>query len=740
MGSIVYAFDFALTRVDTIFKLPMPTLTGSLERITFHNEENGFTVARMLDSNNVPVTIVGTIAALNPGEFIQCEGDWVKDPKFGEQFKVSSYRLTVPVTVAAITKYLSSGLIKGIGDVMAQRIVARFGADALAVIDTKPERLKEVEGIGRKRIGMVKDAWKEQRAIKDLMIFLQGLGISSSFAAKIYKRYGGEAMAAVQSDPYRLADDIDGIGFLSADKIAARLGIAPSSEKRARAAVLHTLSECVNDGHVYFPWEALVERTATLLTIETAVIVFVLDELAAEGRVISDTVDGLRVAYPAPLFQAESQCAKSLARIACTPGIMPHVDEIKACLWAEAQLRISLADAQQKAVQGSLKNKLLVITGGPGTGKTTIIRAILAIYKRIGFTTLLAAPTGRAAKRMQETTGHPAQTIHRLLEYNFKKGGFVRNRNNPLEANAVIIDESSMLDTSLASFLLRAIPPPAHLILVGDINQLPSVGPGTVLKDIIQAATPSVITLTEIFRQAHASAIVLNAHRINQGEFPVLAADGAPSDFFFVNEEQPEAIVEKIVKLCRERIPQKYGLNPLKEVQVLTPMHRGVIGVKNLNEVLQKNLNNCESGLAFGGVEFKFGDKVMQIANNYDKDIFNGDIGYVASVNQEERALTVDFDGRIVAYQNTELYELMLAYAISVHKSQGSEYPAVVIPIATQHYLLLQRNLIYTAITRAKKLVVMVGTTKALGIAIRNNEVEHRYTNLRQRIIDCMRG
>ncbi len=722
----------------------METIFGYLERITYYNEETDFLVAKVHERGKPELTtIVGRLAGVTPGESLRLSGKWTRDRKFGEQFQVDRYETVVPATVNGIKKYLGSGLIRGIGPIMAERIVQAFGTETLDIIEASPDRLASVAGIGAKRIAMITRAWEEQKEIKEVMVFLQGHGVSAAYAAKIFKQFGKESIKTVQDNPYRLAADIRGIGFITADRIAASLGLDPNSIMRAQEGIVYILNDLMNNGHVYYPRRQLVAKTAEMLGVEPDIVMNGVGRLLEDMRIVLDDIvlDDLdagaedEAVYLAPFYTAETNLARFLLALGDgSPSFRP-IDTGKAIAWVEQKLGVTLAAMQKEAVARAVQNRLLIITGGPGTGKTTIIRAICEIFTVLAVRTVLGAPTGRAAKRIQEATGCEARTIHRLLEYNYQKGGFQRNQDFPLDADAVIIDEASMIDTILMYHLVKAIPPNATLILVGDVDQLPSVGPGNVLKDIIDSRAFRVITLNEIFRQCQDSLIVVNAHRINAGEFPTLRQEhGGNTDFYFIEEEDPEKILERILKLYSRGLPNRFGFKTVQEIQVLTPMHRGLIGASNLNAELQQVLNPEGTGLSRGGRIYKQRDKVMQTTNNYDKEVFNGDIGIITEIDTEEQELKVDFEGREVAYDFTELDELELAYAISVHKSQGSEYPAVIMPVAIQHYMLLLRNLIYTGITRGKKLVVLVGTKKALAIAIRNNKPQLRYTLLRRRL------
>ncbi|MEI9477192.1 MAG: ATP-dependent RecD-like DNA helicase [Deltaproteobacteria bacterium] len=740
----------------------MATISGFIERVTYYNEENGFVVAKLQEKGKKELTtIVGNLAAINPGESLKLTGKWVYNKKFGEQFQVEMSETTVPATVIGIRKYLGSGMIKGVGPVLADRIVEKFGLDTLDVIEKTPDRLSEAEGIGRKRIEMIMKAWEEQKGIKEIMIFLQGHGVSPAFSAKIYKHYGNRSIEVVKENPYRLAQDMHGIGFITADKIAQNIGIDPNSLVRAKAGLLYVLSQLTEEGHVYYPEAGLFKKAKEILKVDQEIIASAVDDLSREKEVFLEDIrreggegggEGHNTAvYLALLHVAEKGIAQGLKRLRDTPSNIRPIHPEKAIEWVQQKLHIELAQKQKEAVMVAARSKILVITGGPGTGKTTIITAILRIFQQLKLKIFLAAPTGRAAKRMSEATGWEAKTIHRLLEYSPKKGGFKKDQDDLLDADVLIIDETSMVDTLLMYHLLKAIPHHAHLILVGDVDQLPSVGPGNVLRDIIDSGAVTVVRLNEIFRQAQESMIVINAHRVNEGEFPILKEGDNKDinpvkdrrdirdikdkvDFFFIEEEDPEKTLNTIMSLCEERIPRRFGFHPVREIQVMTPMHRGIIGVTNLNVEIQKRLNPEAFGITYGSRLLKKGDKVMQITNNYDREVFNGDIGWISDIRQEDREMIIDFDGRLINYDYADLDEIVLAYAISVHKSQGSEYPAVIIPVSTQHYILLQRNLLYTAITRAKKLVVLVGTKKALGIAIRNNKPQTRYTHLSNRL------
>ena len=722
-------------------------LTGQIETITYTNPQDGFTIARVKVSGKTNlVTVVGNLMSATPGEVLKMEGEWTTHPKYGRQFKVMQCRSEVPASVHGIRKYLGSGLVKGLGPVMAGRIVKKFGRDTLHIIQNQPARLAEIDGIGPKRIAMIKTAWEEQREVRDVMIFLQAHGVSSGYAARVFKQYGQRAIAVVKQNPYRLASDIFGIGFLSADRIAEKIGIPKNSEVRVEAGIIHVLQALSDDGHVYFPYESLIQKSREILGVDRENVIKAVGALALSRKIViedlNDRFDAFKenhkAVYLAKYHLCEVQIAEYLKSLMTAPRALRQVKIDQALEWVQGRLTITLAKNQTKALECALDEKILVITGGPGTGKTTIINALLKIISRVGARIMLAAPTGRAAKRMSETTGHESRTIHRLLEYSITKGGFQKDTDNPLKCDLLVVDEASMIDTVLMYYLLKAIPAGATLILVGDVNQLPSVGAGTVLNDIIASRSLPVVELHEIFRQARQSQIVINAHKINKGEIPSFAPPGhenrIETDFYFIEQENPEKVLEIILESSIHRIPRRFGFDPIEDIQVLTPMHRGVVGAGNLNNRLQDAINPKGVGMVRGERHFRCNDKVMQIRNNYDKEVFNGDIGRITRIYPEMQQVFISFDGREVDYSYADLDEIVLAYAISVHKSQGSEYPAVIIPILTQHYILLQRNLIYTAVTRGRKLVVMVGTRKALAIGVRNNKTQKRYTHLRYRL------
>jgi len=721
-------------------------LSGQIERITFTNEENGFTIAQVkVEGKKDLVTVVGSLMAPTPGEILEMQGEWAHHPKFGEQFKVAQFKTKVPATVYGIQKYLGSGLIKGLGPVMAGRIVEKFGKKTLDVIENEIERLAEVKGIAAKSIAKIAKAWDAQKEIRDVMIFLQSHGVSSAYAAKIFRRYGDRSIAVVKQNPYRLAADIYGVGFLKADSIAKELGFGADSEVRVEAGVLYKLQQLVEDGHVYFPFEPLIEQCREILGVAREPVAHAIGRLNADRQVIIEDIDdGIedfrennKAVYLAQFHQCEVGISNRLKALLSAPKSIRKIDSTRAIEWVQQQLSFQPAEKQQKAIRCALENKVMVITGGPGTGKTTIVKAILKILSKLQVKMSLAAPTGRAAKRLNEMTGHQAKTIHRLLEYSIHKHGFLRNERNPLDCDLLIVDEASMIDTVLMYHLLKAIPATATCIFVGDVNQLPSVGAGNVLKDMIGSGCIPVIELNEIFRQAKTSRIIVNAHQINEGNLPALIESESfdpNNDFYFIKQDDPEKVLEIILELASKRIPQRFGFDPFDDIQVLTPMHKGVVGAANLNHRLQEVLNPVNGAVKLGDRAFRVNDKVMQIRNNYDKEVFNGDIGRIAAIDPRERRLTAVFDSRNIVYDFSELDELVLAYAVSVHKSQGSEYPAVIFPILTQHYILLQRNLIYTAVTRGRNLVVMVGSRKALAIGVNNSQTRQRFTRLRERL------
>ena len=797
---------------------PPDVLRGVVERITFHSEETGYTVAKLAPEqrpSHLPpwqseVALVGTMLGVAVGESVEVRGRWTMHAEYGKQFTVETMRSVLPATVAGMEKYLGSGLVKGVGPVTAKRIVAHFGATTLDIIDSEVGRLIEVAGVGKKRVSLIRHAWAEQRAIKEVMIFLQGNGVSTSLATKIYKRYGDDSIAIVRGDPYRLAQDIYGIGFLTADKIAQALGMALDSPQRIAAGVEYTLNQSTDEGHVYLPSNELVAQAAELLGVSpqqaaagilhlrggdrvkvapTAgadapnlswavtgvyggdggeVQLALAEEKAAYAAPRPDEVTAFlqeeQAVYLTPLYFGEVGVSNRLRRL-LAPGFS-RFEHFQSWNWEESfgemqeETGFVLAEKQREAVRSALTHRLTILTGGPGTGKTTTVRTILRLCQATGRTALLAAPTGRAAKRLTETTGQEAKTIHRLLEFQPSEGmSFKRNEESPLAGDLLIVDEASMLDLILTNSLLKAVPPGMHLLLVGDVDQLPSVGAGNVLEDIIRAvenaqndesttkaqrhkggareglASAAVVRLDTIFRQAAGSYIIENAHRINRGQMPEMDSDKA-TDFFLFRTEEPERAAQLVVELVQERIPRRFAIPP-QDIQVLSPMHRGVVGVAALNDAIQAAVNPPRPDRPermVGSRIFRVGDRVMQIRNNYDKEVYNGDMGHITGLDAIEQQVVVSIDGKPVAYDFLELDELTHAYAVSVHKAQGSEFPVVVIPVLTTHYMMLQRNLLYTAVTRARRLVVLVGQPKAIALAVRNNRVAERYTGLTERL------
>ena len=709
------------------------TLTGLVERVTFHNPDNGFCVLRVkARSQRDPLTVVGHAPVISAGEFVQATGTWTNDRTHGPQFKATFLRAAPPTTLEGIEKYLGSGMIRGIGPIYAKRLVRAFGEAVFDVIEDQPERLREVDGIGPKRAGKIIGGWADQKVIREIMIFLHSHGVSTSRAVRIFKIYGADAIQVLSENPYRLARDVRGIGFKTADAIAARLGIEKTAMIRARAGIGFTLTEAMDDGHCGLPLDDLVPVAERLLEIPASIVEQALTFELEVGEVVADTVGERCCIFLAGLYRAERAIADRLRPLQKGGLPWPYIDSAKAIPWVEARAGITLAESQRAALRLALLSKVLVITGGPGVGKTTLINSILKVLDAKAIEIALAAPTGRAAKRLSESTGRTAKTIHRLLDVDPRRGSFRRNQESPLRCDLLVVDETSMIDVPLMHALLQAVPERAALILVGDVDQLPSVGPGQVLADIIDSAAVPVVRLTEVFRQAAESRIIANAHRINQGQMPEWARDPA-SDFHFVSCRDPEDGVAKIVEIVRERIPARFHLDPIRDIQVLCPMNRGGLGARALNLDLQSVLNPPgENAIQRFGWTFGAGDKVMQVENDYDKDVYNGDLGFVRAVDPEAGEVLVEFDGREVAYGFGELDELVLAYATTIHKSQGSEYPAVVIPLTTQHYPMLRRNLLYTGVTRGRRLVVIVGQRRAIGMAVRGGQSLRRWSKLKE--------
>ena len=778
----------------------METLQGILERIVYENPDTGYTVGRLSGRDHAElITVVGNLASINPGESLLLQGEWVDNAKYGRQFQIEKYETILPANVVGLRKYLGSGLIKGIGPKMAGLIVRKFGMDTMDVIENEPEKLARVPGIGRKRVQTIKEAWEAQREIKNVMLFLQSHDVSTAHAAKIYKTYGNDAIPIVTEDPYRLADDIYGIGFVTADTIAQKLGIDKDAPKRVQAGIKYVLSQKADDGHVFQRRAELIEACQTILEQETEAIEQGISVLVEEEEIINPSftdlassdeqmgvsepqdaygvsnqkeiseahqeppiTDNHSAIYLVPFYYAELGVANQFLRLLASdqghstapllPNSTPSLTQL------ESEMGIRFASQQREAIHTAMTTRAMILTGGPGTGKTTTVVGMIRLFGAEGRRITLTAPTGRAAKRLSETTGSEAKTIHRLLEFSPQNNGFKRNRQNPLDTDVVIVDETSMVDLVLMNRLMQAIRPMTTVILIGDTDQLPSVGAGNVLRDLIDSQRIPVIQLTEIFRQAQESMIVTNAHRINKGDFPELTGD-TDRNFFFMEEEDPEVITELICSIIADRLPRHYDYHPMDDIQLLCPMRRGTLGTENLNKRLQEVLNpehttpvshhpleksrfgvrtykqvpqSADQSQTAGG--FRIGDKVMQIRNNYDYDVFNGDIGRVVSIEHINKKVYIQFPDKQVAYDTADLGELVLAYATTIHKAQGSEYPAVVIPLHTQHYLMLQRNLLYTGITRAKERVVIVGTKRALGICIRNNQVMERNSYLAERL------
>lgn len=712
---------------------PEDQISGSIENIIFTSEDTGFTVARLKEPRKEDLTcIVGTLPSIKPGESVNCIGIWKHHPKFGKQFEVKSYKQTAPKDLVGIQKYLESGMIKGIGPSYAKRIVEAFGVKTLDVIDKTPEKLLEIEGIGEKKVEVIIQHWQDQKAIRDVMVFLQGHGVTPSLAQKIYKLYGDESIAKVKENPYALAKKLFGVGFKTADTIAKNIGIPEKSPNRVDAGIEYLLWELSSDGHTTLPESTILQSGEQLLQVPQDLIKERLTALHLQDSIKKAQMDlsGESFYWIKPLYLCETGIVRELERLQSTACCIRSIDAEKAIEWMQEQMGLKLASEQKEAAKLSLIHKLHIITGGPGTGKSTITKGILRISEKLTSKILLAAPTGRAAKRLSEITRKKAFTIHSLLEYDFNQKGFKKNKENPLLCELLIIDEASMIDTQLLYALLRAVPDQARVILIGDVDQLPSVGPGNTLKDLIESDTITVSKLKHIFRQAKGSKIITNAHSINQGYFPDIS-NPPNTDFIYIESEEPEEILSKIVHLVKEELPQKYGFDKLQDIQVLSPMKKGGIGTENLNHVLQQQLNPQDKPLYKMGKCFQLKDKVMQLKNNYDKKVYNGDVGIITSIDTEISEMIVDFDGKEVLYDFMELDELCLAYAVSIHKYQGSECPCIVMPVHTSHFKLLHRNLLYTGITRGKKLVVVLGNKKALAIAVKNDEVIKRHTGLK---------
>ena len=712
-------------------------VSGTVERVTYHNSDNGFCVLRVKAKGfRDLVTVVGYASLALSGEYIEAMGNWKNDTQYGLQLAAVSLKATAPTTLEGIQKYLASGLIKGIGPVYGERLVAAFGAEVFTIIENEPKRLQEVDGIGKVRSEKIIKGWEAQKKIKEIMLFLYANGVGTSKAVRIYKTYGDEAISLIQENPYRLAQDIYGIGFITADTIAQKMGIEKTSLLRAKAGIRHALFEEVGNGNCGFPKAILVPQAAELLDIPVEIIEIAIAEELQEQGIMADTIAGEDCLFIPSLYYYEKSIAARLKALSQGVPSWGDIHADAAIPWVEKKLAITLAESQKTAVTMALKSKLMVITGGPGVGKTTLVNSILKILAAKKLTILLAAPTGRAAKRLTETTGIEAKTIHRLLEFDPSERRFKHDNNNPLECDLLVIDETSMVDAQLMYSLLKAVPLTASIILVGDVNQLPSVGAGQVLSDMIESQVFTVVTLTEIFRQAKTSKIITNAHAINSGDMPDLS-NQLDGDFFFVNAETPEDAVPKIVQIVKHRIPERWRYHPIQDIQVLCPANIGGIGARSLNIELQKVLNpSAAEKVERFGITFATGDKVMQVQNNYDKEVFNGDVGFIKTISPEDKELVISFDDRDVSYEFDELDEVVLAYACTIHKSQGSEYTAVVIPVMMQHFMMLQRNLIYTGVTRGKKLVILVGQKKALSIAVKGKKKNKpRYSKLKEWLI-----
>jgi exodeoxyribonuclease V alpha subunit len=717
---------------------PDDALSGQVERVTFHNEETGFCILKVkVQGRKEPVAVLGSLPSVAPGEWVTAQGSWERDRDHGIQLKAHKLKTQPPTSLEGIEKYLGSGMIKGIGPVYATKLVKKFGENVFDIIENQSKRLQEVEGIGRERRQRIKDAWAEQKVVRDIMLFLHAHGLGTNRAVRIYKSYGAEAIELIRSDPYRLARDIHGIGFHSADNVAEKLGLEADSLLRARAALEHLLDHATTEGHCALPQRDLLEGATRLLEVDEAVVAEAFERHLKDGKILAERIEGEEMIFLPLLRDAEERIARQLRSLANTGTPEPAIDVEKAIPWVEGKTGRKLSSSQHEALKTALRSRAVVITGGPGVGKTTLVQSLLKILTAKKLKCILAAPTGRAAQRLAEATGLEASTLHRLLEFQPGRGGFQRNASNPLEGDVVVIDEVSMVDVPLMSRLLDAIPRKARLILVGDADQLPSVGPGLVLGDIIRSGMMPVVHLWEIFRQAGDSRIISGAHAINRGEIPDIIEAPKDSDFVFIDREDPEECAATLVSMVRDRLPKHLGIDPIEEIQILSPMHRGSLGIKELNARLQGSLNPRseyrDEFQAYGNL-FRVGDKVIQTSNNYDKEVFNGDIGRIRSMDKEERQVIVRFGQREVIYEFGELDELELAYAITIHKSQGSEFPVVVIPLAMQQYLLLQRNLLYTGVTRGKRMVVLIGQKKALGMAVRNESTRHRHGGLLQRL------
>ncbi len=713
---------------------PLEKIEGIVDSIVYRSEDTGYTVCAVQptgkNAQKELIPLVCNSAAMWVGEMITAEGRWTRHARHGNQFKAEKVTCLAPVTAKGIERYLGSGMVRGIGKAMAKRLVKKFGDNTLTIIDKESQKLEDVEGIGPSRRKMIKDSWVEQKAIRDIMVFLKGHEIGTAQSTRIYKHYGNDAIAIITDNPYRLCKEIWGIGFKTADSIAMSLGIPPQSEMRARAGLIYMLETMSEEGHCFCPDDILIEKAQEILEIPTDIMRIALAKEIEKNNFFNDHGN----IYLFDLYLAEVGVTKKLQKLIATPIAFRPIDIDKAIEWAGNHMHLDFDPMQRSAIKMALTQKVSIITGGPGVGKTTIIKALVDVFKVRKLKTALVAPTGRAAKRMEEATKHPASTIHRLLKYQPHTGGFSFDTTTQLEVEAVIVDEMSMVDIRLMASFVSALPDSCILVMVGDIDQLPSVGPGTVLSDLIHSNAMPFMRLETIFRQEHGGFIVQNAHRINKGESLVTPENEEDSDFYLFKTQEPEDVIKIALDLVTKKIPEKFGFNPLTDIQLLTPMRKNQLGADNLNVLLQEKLNQSDVYVQRFGRKYKLGDRVMQMRNNYDKEVYNGDIGRISSIESENQKLTVDYDGRIVTYEFSEIDELVLAYACSIHKSQGSEYPVVVILMTTQHYKLLQRNLLYTAITRGRKLVCLVGSTKAIYIAISNNEIRMRRTGLREKL------
>jgi exodeoxyribonuclease V alpha subunit len=722
---------YAIMKSEVSMEEDIILIKGTVKRLVYHNEENGFVIARvnLQEPEQKEATVVGKVAAISIGETYQFKGKWNLDSRYGLQFNFDDYKIILPTTLEGVRRYLGSGLIKGVGPSTANRIVDHFGEKTLEIIEEYPEKLNEVEGIAQKRIELIKKSWQEQKEIKRVMLFLQSYRITTGYAVKIFKQYGTKAIERLKENPYCLVDDIFGIGFKIADKIAQNLGIAKDSPSRIRAGIKYCLNENAGQGHCFVNKDTVAQMTAELMGITE-------EQVERECAVLNHSkeiiIQNEQIWLPI-YFHAEKEVSQKIADLIRFPQQLIQIDIDQKIEQLEKKYHIIFAREQKLAIKEVLLHRVLILTGGPGTGKTTTTIGLIELFEDLGLKIVLAAPTGRAAKKLSEATRRTAKTIHRLLAYNPRQRAFTKNEQNPLRTDVIILDEVSMIDILLMQHLLKAVTEDTFLILIGDIDQLPSVGPGNLLKDMIDSGVIPVIRLTHIFRQKEKSLIVVNAHRVNQGKYPVLNGK-EERDFFFLKEEDPEQAAAKIIQLCTTRLPRKYHIDPVRDIQVLTPMYKSAVGADQLNQLMRNALNPAGKSVKYGHQQYKINDKVMQIRNNYDKEIFNGDIGNIREIDYEEQVVKVIFYHRMVEYDFSELNELVLAYAITVHKSQGSEYPVVIIPMLTQHFLLLQRNLLYTAITRAKKMVIIVGTNKALWIAIKNNKTVKRNTFLKERL------